>query len=143
MNAHSRQGCCQGLPTPLQEFRRALLPHGALDRGHHIGARSRRGDGINVEMKVRNLDPELEQHRPLASCLAKKDTFCFAMNSRKMRELIGIETGHILHVALPDDHCVSGDAAVRMKRNGAVIILMDECAEPGKVADRFTEAAMH
>lgn len=94
-------------------------------------------------MKVRDLDPELEQHRPLAARLTKKDTFRLTMDSRKVRELLRLETRDILHVAFPDDHRVSGDAAVGMKGNGAVIILMDECAEPGKVIDRFTEAAMH
>ena len=94
-------------------------------------------------MKVRDLDSELEQHRPLAPGLLEKDTFCFAMNPRKMRELLGLQTRHILYVALPDDHGVSGDAAVGMKGDCAVIILMDERAEPGKVIDRFTEAAMH
>ena len=96
-----------------------------------------------MEMKVRNLDSELEQHRPLASRLAKEDTFCFAMNAREMRELFRLEPRHILHMALPDDHRVPGDAAVGVERDRAVIILINECAEAGQVADCFTEAAMH
>ncbi|HET7707258.1 MAG TPA: hypothetical protein VFM36_14320 [Thermoanaerobaculia bacterium] len=143
MNAHSRQGRCQGFPTLLDESRRPLFANAAVDRGHHVGARSRRSDGIYVEVKVRDLNSEFEQHGPFASGLTKKDTFCFAMNPRKVRELRRFEAGDVLHVALPDDHRVPGDAAVRMKRDCAVIILMDERAEAGKVVDRLTEAAMH
>src|SRR5687767_13439643 len=143
MNAHSEQGLCQGSPAPLREPLRTLLSHRGLDRRHDVGTRCSRGDWIDVKVQMGDLDAELQQDRAFAPCLAKEEAFGFAVYTREMRELLRLEPGHVLDMTLPDHHGVTGNAAVGMKSHSAVIILIDQCAEPGEVAFRRTERAMH
>src|SRR5688572_11771742 len=61
-------------------------------------------------MQMGNLDAELQQHRAFAPCLAKEDPFGFAVYTRVMRELPGLEPGHVLDMTFPDHHGVAGNA---------------------------------
>ena len=143
MNAHSEERLCQGPTAPLHESLRTLLSYGGLDRRHDVGTGRSSGNGIDVKMQMGDLDAELQQDGALATGLAKENPFGLAVYTRPMRELLRLEPGHVLDMTLPDHHGMAGDTAVGMESDGAVIILMDQCAEPGEVALCCTERAMH
>lgn len=96
-----------------------------------------------MEVQMRSLDSEFHQDRALASGLVQQSALGARVSGGEVDEFRSIEVAQVFDMSLPDDHRMSGDAAVGMKEHGTSIVGEDHVTERREIRHRRAEAALH
>ena len=130
MNTHSG-GLCQAQDAILQSFpeiRVSRLGHLAVDRAHDVVAAQGTAHGVDVQMKMGCLNPELEQDGAIGTRDVEEHAFDDSLNSGKLLCLRVGQVGEVLDVTGGDEHRVTADRGVGMKQKLPVTEVDDELA---------------
>ena len=82
-----------------------------------------------MEVKVRDLDAQLEENRAFPAGHFEECLFSCAMHGDETRLFGHGQIADILNMASGHNHGVSGDSGVRVKKDARHIILIDDFAQ--------------